>query len=94
MLQQLFKFKGGVKPATHKAASVQAPIRTAPIPSRLVVPLHQSIGGQPTPARYEVGIDERAAASHQAARFCVLRAGLSFAAWVKRVSPGYWNTTL
>ena len=46
---QLFKFKGGVKPKTHKAPSVQAPIRTAPIPSRLVVPLHQSIGGQPTP---------------------------------------------
>ena len=54
MLQQLFKFKGGVKPATHKAVSVQAPIRTAPIPSRLIVPLHQSIGGQPTPL-VEVG---------------------------------------
>ena len=54
MLQQLFKFKGGVKPATHKAASVQAPIRTAPIPSRAIVPLHQSIGGQPTPL-VEVG---------------------------------------
>ena len=49
MLQQLFKFNGGVKPPTHKAASVQAPIGTAPLPSVLVVPLHQSIGGHPQP---------------------------------------------
>ena len=54
MLQRLFKFKGGVKPATNKAPSVQAPIRIAPIPPQLVVPLHQSIGGQPTPL-VEVG---------------------------------------
>ncbi len=54
MLQRLFKFKGGVKPATNKAPSVQTPIRIAPIPTRLVVPLHQSIGGQPTPL-VEVG---------------------------------------
>ena len=49
MLQQLFKFKGGVKPATNKAPSVQAPIGIAPVPPLLVVPLHQSIGGQPQP---------------------------------------------
>ena len=54
MLQQLFKFKGGVKPATNKAPSVQAPIGIAPVPSLLVVPLHQSIGGQPLPL-VEVG---------------------------------------
>ncbi len=54
MLQRLFKFKGGVKPATNKAPSVQAPLRIAPIPPLLVVPLHQSIGGQPTPL-VEVG---------------------------------------
>jgi len=46
---QLFKFKGGVKPATNKVQSVTLPIATAPIPSRLAVPLHQSIGGTPRP---------------------------------------------
>ena len=46
---QLFKFKGGVKPQTHKTPSVQAPIAAAPLPPQLVVPLHQSIGGTPQP---------------------------------------------
>ncbi|HLO64172.1 MAG TPA: electron transport complex subunit RsxC, partial [Azonexus sp.] len=46
---QLFKFKGGVKPATNKVQSVTLPIATAPLPSRLAVPLHQSIGGTPRP---------------------------------------------
>ena len=41
---QLFKFKGGVKPATHKTPSVQLPIGQAPLPPLLVVALHQSIG--------------------------------------------------
>jgi electron transport complex protein RnfC len=45
----LFKFKGGVKPETHKAPSVLQPIARAPLPPLLVVPLHQSIGGLPTP---------------------------------------------
>ncbi|MFT3849614.1 MAG: electron transport complex subunit RsxC [Propionivibrio sp.] len=49
MLQQLFKFKGGVKPDTNKTPSVKAPIGIAPLPSLLVVPLHQSIGGIPNP---------------------------------------------
>ena len=49
MLQQLFKFKGGVKPATNKTPSAQAPIGIAPLPSLLIVPLHQHIGGQPVP---------------------------------------------
>jgi len=49
MLQQLFKFKGGVKPQTNKAPSVLLPIAQAPLPARLVVPLHQSIGGTPNP---------------------------------------------
>ena len=47
MLMNLFKFKGGVKPPTNKTQSVGLPIAIAPIPSRLVVPLHQSIGGTP-----------------------------------------------
>ena len=49
MLMNLFKFKGGVKPPTNKTQSITLPIATAPIPSRLVVPLHQSIGGTPRP---------------------------------------------
>jgi electron transport complex protein RnfC len=49
MLKQLFKFKGGVKPDTHKAPSVREPISTAPLPELLIVPLHQSIGGMPHP---------------------------------------------
>ncbi|WP_374681739.1 electron transport complex subunit RsxC [Accumulibacter sp.] len=54
MLQRLFNFKGGVKPQTHKTPSVQEPIALAPLPSRLYVPLHQSIGGEPLPL-VEVG---------------------------------------
>lgn len=50
----LFKFKGGVKPDTHKAPSVQQPIGRAPLPPLLIVPLHQSIGGIPSPL-VEVG---------------------------------------
>ena len=49
MLQRLFKFKGGVKPETHKTPSVQSPIAIAPLPSVLIVPLHQSIGGRAQP---------------------------------------------
>jgi electron transport complex protein RnfC len=49
MLMNLFKFKGGVKPPTNKMQSVGLPIAQAPLPSRLVVPLHQSIGGMPRP---------------------------------------------
>ena len=45
----LFKFKGGVKPPTNKTQSNGLPIIQAPLPSRLVVPLHQSIGGKPQP---------------------------------------------
>ena len=49
MLMNLFKFKGGVKPPTNKAQSTTLPVAQAPLPSRLVVPLHQSIGGKPQP---------------------------------------------
>ncbi|MEF8729935.1 MAG: electron transport complex subunit RsxC [Accumulibacter sp.] len=49
MLAQLFRFKGGVKPQTNKAISVHEPIGQAPLPARLFVPLHQSIGGAPSP---------------------------------------------
>ncbi len=49
MLMNLFKFKGGVKPPTNKTQSTTLPIAVAPIPARLVVPLHQNIGGTPRP---------------------------------------------
>ena len=44
-----FNFKGGVKPASHKDESAQAPIAQAPLPPLLVVPLRQSAGGAPLP---------------------------------------------
>ncbi|WP_374491172.1 electron transport complex subunit RsxC [Zoogloea sp.] len=49
MLRKLFKFHGGVKPATHKEQSTTAPIAPVPMPDRLVIPLHQSVGGHPRP---------------------------------------------
>ena len=49
MLRELFRFKGGVKLPANKTQSTRLPIAVAPLPSRLVVPLHQSIGGKPRP---------------------------------------------
>lgn len=49
MLRKLFSFHGGVKPATHKDQSTLAPIASVPLPERLVIPLHQSVGGHPRP---------------------------------------------
>ena len=48
-LPPLFRFKGGVKPQTHKEVSAQLPIASAPLPPLLIVPLHQNIGGQALP---------------------------------------------
>jgi electron transport complex protein RnfC len=42
MIPKLFNFKGGVKPESHKDESATAPIRVAPLPSHLIVPLRQS----------------------------------------------------
>ncbi|QID18134.1 electron transport complex subunit RsxC [Nitrogeniibacter mangrovi] len=42
MIAGLFRFNGGVKPETHKNESADTPIRTAPLPARLLVPLRQS----------------------------------------------------
>ena len=49
VLQRLFKFHGGVKPAYNKEASTGLPIAVAPTPALLAIPLHQSIGGPPRP---------------------------------------------
>ncbi|MDQ7990293.1 MAG: electron transport complex subunit RsxC [Candidatus Dactylopiibacterium sp.] len=51
-LRRLFSFNGGVKPETHKHASTREPIvplADLPLPPVFVVPLHQSVGGMPTP---------------------------------------------
>lgn len=42
MNRRLFSFHGGVKPEPHKAESAGTPIRPAPIPDTLVVPLRQN----------------------------------------------------
>ncbi|MBI5109587.1 MAG: electron transport complex subunit RsxC [Rhodocyclales bacterium] len=42
MIAQLFRFKGGIKPNSHKDESTTQPIKLAPLPPRLVVPLRQS----------------------------------------------------
>ncbi|MFT3758649.1 electron transport complex subunit RsxC [Thauera sp.] len=42
MIARLFKFHGGVAPEGHKDESAGTPIRRAPLPSRLIVPLRQS----------------------------------------------------
>jgi electron transport complex protein RnfC len=49
MLRTLFKFHGGVKPDPNKGESTRLPIARPPLPSQLVVPLHQHIGGTPRP---------------------------------------------
>lgn len=49
MLNRLFNFNGGVKPAYNKEASTTLPIAVPPAPTSLVIPLHQSIGGIPRP---------------------------------------------
>lgn len=45
MISRLFRFRGGIRPDSHKAESSAAPIRPVPLPPRLVVPLIQSSRG-------------------------------------------------
>lgn len=42
MIERLFGFRGGIKPDAHKHESAGSPIRRAPLPRRLIVPLRQS----------------------------------------------------
>ncbi len=42
MIAELFSFKGGVKPLSHKDESANSQISPAPLPARLVIPLRQS----------------------------------------------------
>lgn len=46
---KLFSFKGGIKPDPNKTQSTVLPIAQAPLTSRYIVPLHQSVGGTPRP---------------------------------------------
>ena len=46
---RIFDFDGGIHPAENKAQSTQRPIRLAPIPNELVLPLHQHIGAAAKP---------------------------------------------
>ncbi|NTV12077.1 MAG: electron transport complex subunit RsxC, partial [Zoogloea sp.] len=54
MLKKLFSFHGGVKPNPNKTDSTTRPIAGVPLADRLVIPLHQSIGGT-AHARVAVG---------------------------------------
>lgn len=47
MILELFKFWGGVKPASHKAESTRLPVARAPLPPLLVLPLRQNAGASP-----------------------------------------------
>lgn len=42
MIRKLFRFHGGVHPDAHKSESAGQPIRPAPMPPELIVPLRQS----------------------------------------------------
>jgi len=48
-MKGLFRFNGGVKPASNKDVSTQQPIASLPLPEVLVIPLHQNVGGTPRP---------------------------------------------
>ncbi len=43
-MRKLYHFHGGIHPSEHKLESSELPSRPAPLPSRLVLPLHQHIG--------------------------------------------------
>ncbi|MGK2952898.1 MAG: electron transport complex subunit RsxC [Thiobacillus sp.] len=49
MSRELFKFKGGIRPPSHKAESNARPLRAAPLPKKLVIPLRQHIGNPAKP---------------------------------------------
>ncbi len=54
LLRQPLEIGAGLRLAANKAQSLREPLRTAPIPARLVVPLGQHIG-DPAEATVEVG---------------------------------------
>lgn len=44
IMEQLWRFHGGVHPEQHKALSTRHPVQTARLPKRLTLPLNQHIG--------------------------------------------------
>ncbi|MFN3881062.1 MAG: electron transport complex subunit RsxC [Nitrincola lacisaponensis] len=48
-MTRLYSFHGGVHPPENKRQSLGAPIRQAPLPARLILPLQQHIGKPATP---------------------------------------------
>ena len=48
-MSMLYKFHGGVHPPTNKDQSNRTAIVTPPMPSRLVIPFHQHVGGMAKP---------------------------------------------
>jgi electron transport complex protein RnfC len=55
-MRKLSDFHGGVHPAQHKTESASLPIAAAPLPARLIVPMHQHIGNRAKPI---VAVGER-----------------------------------
>ena len=43
-MRTLYRFHGGIHPEEHKLESSEAPARRAPLPKKLILPLHQHIG--------------------------------------------------
>lgn len=48
-MTRVYSFHGGIHPPENKRQSLGAPIRQAPLPSRLILPLQQHIGKPATP---------------------------------------------
>ncbi|MBY0579903.1 MAG: electron transport complex subunit RsxC [Burkholderiales bacterium] len=48
-MKLLHRFNGGIHPPQHKTESTRLPILSAPIPEKLVIPLHQHIGTSAKP---------------------------------------------
>ena len=48
-MRKLYHFHGGIHPSSNKTQSTQAAISRAPLPSRLIVPLHQHAGESAKP---------------------------------------------
>ncbi len=53
-MTRIYSFHGGIHPPDNKRQSLGAPIKQAPLPSRLILPLQQHIGKSATPI-VEVG---------------------------------------
>lgn len=53
-MRTLHQFHGGIHPPTNKSQSNRTPIARAPLPSKLVIPLHQHVGNSAKPV-VEVG---------------------------------------